>query len=185
MQPGLVISRFSELRTVGPKQKVTRYAGGSQALIGKRISLDIKNIQRQLGQAIQQGVTWLEARFKRWTQPTKANQVAGALTDLTRSRSELIAENRLLRQQLIVLERQVARPQLRQRDRTAFAIDLLGKVAGRISFVCDSIEMWHEIPSCWLASGQASLPNIASNVRSGLGCCASLHHNNIKIIKQR
>jgi hypothetical protein len=69
--------------------------------------LDIKNIPSQLGQAIQQGVAWLEARFKQWTQLTKANQVAGTLTDLMRSMSELIAENMFLRQQVIVLERQV------------------------------------------------------------------------------
>ena len=39
------------------------------------------------------------------------------VADLTRSKPELIAENMLLRQQLIVLERLVERPQLTQRDR--------------------------------------------------------------------
>jgi len=72
-------------------------------------SLILKYVQRKLGQVVQQGVTWLEAQFKQWTQPTKTTQVAGILSDLTRSKSELIAENMFLRQQLIVLERQVAR----------------------------------------------------------------------------
>ena len=40
-----------------------------------------------------------------------------ALVDLKRSRSELVAENMFLRQQLIVMERQVERPRLTQRDR--------------------------------------------------------------------
>ena len=38
--------------------------------------------------------------------------------DLTRCRSELVMENPLLRQQLIMLERQITRPQLTWRDRT-------------------------------------------------------------------
>ena len=84
--------------------------------------MDIKSIQSQLGQAIQQGVAWLEARFKQWTRPTKANHVAGILTDLTRSKRELIAENMFLRQQLIVLERRVIRPHLRQRDRVVLVM---------------------------------------------------------------
>lgn len=57
-------------------------------------SLIIKCVQNKLGQVIQQGLTWPEVRFKRWKQPTKTTQVASTLTDLTRSKSELIAENR-------------------------------------------------------------------------------------------
>jgi hypothetical protein len=98
--------------------------------------LDIKSIQRQLGQAIQQGVAWLEARFKQWTQPAKANPVAGTLTDLTRSKSELIAENMFLRQQLIVLERQVVRPQLRQRDRVVLVM-----LASRVQLWRDALHI--------------------------------------------
>jgi len=41
----------------------------------------------------------------------------GALADLTRSKAALVAENALLRQQLIVLRRQVARPRLTALDR--------------------------------------------------------------------
>ena len=43
--------------------------------------------------------------------------VIGAAGDLTRSRAELIAENALLRQQLIVLHRSIARPRLHRDDR--------------------------------------------------------------------
>jgi hypothetical protein len=43
---------------------------------------------------------------------------AGAVLDLGRSTQELILENALLRQQLIVLRRQINRPQLKNTDRT-------------------------------------------------------------------
>ncbi|MGZ3629894.1 MAG: integrase core domain-containing protein, partial [Ktedonobacteraceae bacterium] len=41
----------------------------------------------------------------------------GTLADLARSKSELVAENALLRQQLIILKRQVRRPACTKRDR--------------------------------------------------------------------
>ena len=55
--------------------------------------------------------------LKQWTKPVSATLVTGALSDLTRSRADLIAECVMLRQQLIVLKRQVKRPQLTNRDR--------------------------------------------------------------------
>jgi transposase InsO family protein len=61
--------------------------------------------------------SWLKQIFRRWTEPKTASVAVGALADLTRSRSDLVAENALLRQQLIVLRRQVKRPQLTHGDR--------------------------------------------------------------------
>ena len=55
--------------------------------------------------------------LKQWIKPATATIVTGALSDLTRSRADLIAENVMLRQQLIVLKRQVKRPQLTDFDR--------------------------------------------------------------------
>jgi transposase InsO family protein len=55
--------------------------------------------------------------LKQWAKPVSASLVTGALSDLTRSRTDLIAENVMLRQQLIVLKRQVKRPQLTNSDR--------------------------------------------------------------------
>jgi len=52
-----------------------------------------------------------------WTKPATALLVAGTLTDFKSSRTDFIVENAMLRQQLIVLNRQVKRPQLNQRDR--------------------------------------------------------------------
>jgi putative transposase len=51
----------------------------------------------------------------------------GTLTDLARSKSELVAENTLLRQQLIILRRQVKRPACTKTDRMLLV--LLAKMA--------------------------------------------------------
>ena len=48
-----------------------------------------------------------QERIKSWTEPTALPTVSG----LTHSRSDLIAENALLCQQLIILKGQVNRPQ--------------------------------------------------------------------------
>jgi putative transposase len=55
--------------------------------------------------------------LKQWTKPATATLVTGAVLDLTRSRADLIAENVMLRQQLIVPKRQVKRPPLTNFDR--------------------------------------------------------------------
>jgi transposase InsO family protein len=54
--------------------------------------------------------------------PTNHDLALNAAMDLTRSKPELILENLLLRQQLIVLKRQVRRPALTWRDRTLFVL---------------------------------------------------------------
>ncbi|SRR6266699_3837892 len=59
----------------------------------------------------------LHPRFVRWTKPLPPSLPLGTLTDLGRSKSQLIAENVLLRQQLIMLSRQVKRPAYRKADR--------------------------------------------------------------------
>ncbi|MCX6056619.1 MAG: hypothetical protein NTW69_00470 [Chloroflexi bacterium] len=60
---------------------------------------------------------WLQERVKLWTKPATSVLIIGALSDLTRSHADLVVENALLRQQLIVLNRQVKRPQLTNLDR--------------------------------------------------------------------
>jgi putative transposase len=57
------------------------------------------------------------SRFVRWTKPLTPSLLLGTLADLSRSKSQLIAENALLRQQLIMLSRQVKRPAYRKADR--------------------------------------------------------------------
>jgi putative transposase len=61
-------------------------------------------------------------RLRRWTKPDNHDPVLNAAMDLTRTKSELLLENTLLRQQLIVLKRQAKRPALTWRDRTLFVL---------------------------------------------------------------
>jgi len=60
---------------------------------------------------------WLQEHIQHWTKPITPMLLSGLLSDIPRSRSDLIAENALLRQQLIVLNRQVKRPPLTNPDR--------------------------------------------------------------------
>ena len=59
----------------------------------------------------------LHHRFVDWTKPSTTSLMLGTVTDLARSKSELVAENALLRQQLIILRRQVKRPTCTKTDR--------------------------------------------------------------------
>ena len=67
----------------------------------------------------------LQQRIKQWVKPATLSLISGVLADLTRSRTDLVVENALLRQQLIVLHRQVKRPLLTNRDR--FRLILLAR----------------------------------------------------------
>ncbi len=59
----------------------------------------------------------LSVSLNRWTKPLTSSLPLQTLADLGRSKSELVAENALLRQQLIILKRQVKRPACRNADR--------------------------------------------------------------------
>ena len=60
---------------------------------------------------------WLQERVKHWTKPATSVLIIGLLSDLTRSHTDLVVENALLRLQLIVLKRQIKRPQITRSDR--------------------------------------------------------------------
>jgi len=63
---------------------------------------------------------WIQSvnqHFVAWTKPDTSSLLLGTLTDLARSKSELGAENAFLRQQLIILHRQVKRPICTKTDR--------------------------------------------------------------------
>src|SRR5258708_8842913 len=59
----------------------------------------------------------LQHGFLRWTRPLNTSLLLGTLADLTRGKAELVAENALLRHQLIILRRQAKRPIYRRTDR--------------------------------------------------------------------
>jgi len=59
----------------------------------------------------------VESQIKHWLKPSSLTMAGGSAIDVTRSKTELIAENAFLRQQLIILQRQSKRPKLSNRDR--------------------------------------------------------------------
>src|SRR5215472_7190909 len=59
----------------------------------------------------------LQERVLRWIKPPTGSLLLGTFADLTRGKAELLAENALLRQQLIILHRQITRPIYKKSDR--------------------------------------------------------------------
>ena len=68
---------------------------------------------------------WCEKLIKHWAKPAPPSPIIGLFSDLTRSRINLVVENALFRQQLIVLNYQVKRPQFTNHDR--FLLILLAR----------------------------------------------------------
>jgi hypothetical protein len=66
--------------------------------------------------------SWIPQQILAWIKPLHPTLLGGTFPDLVRSRAGLLAENTLLRQQLIILNRQVKRPQLTNRDRVRLVI---------------------------------------------------------------
>jgi putative transposase len=62
----------------------------------------------------------------RWMKPRSTSFLLGTIADLAKGKSELLVENALLRQQLIILRRQVKRPDCRKTDR--FLLVLLARM---------------------------------------------------------
>jgi hypothetical protein len=59
---------------------------------------------------------------KRWTKPASVSLAVSAINDLSKSKSDLIIENAMLRQQLIVLKRSVKRPKFTNGDRVRLTL---------------------------------------------------------------
>jgi len=75
----------------------------------------LSSIRRRLRAAATTAVQAIKFAFREATRPLPL--VTGLAVDLTRSRKELLAENTLLRQQLIVASRKVKRPAFRSHER--------------------------------------------------------------------
>ena len=64
----------------------------------------------------------LQVCFLAWIKPSPTYLLLGTLTDLTRGKAELLAENALLRHQLIILRRQIKHPIYRKTDRVLLVL---------------------------------------------------------------
>jgi putative transposase len=71
---------------------------------------------------VKEGIHRLEQTLRRVTKPSPLQVVAGTAADVVRTKAELIAENALLRQQLVVLQRSTKRVQLKDTDRRLLVV---------------------------------------------------------------
>jgi putative transposase len=123
---------------------------------------------KQHGLAVLRRVqAWLKAK----TKPATTSLGLGAAHDLVRSKTELVMENALLRQQLIVLNRSVKRPQLTRADRWLMVL-LTSKLQHWKQAVLiiqpDTILRWHRDLFKWVcrrkSQRKAGKPPLAAEV---------------------
>ena len=100
---------------------------------------------------------WSQKLIKQWVNPAPPSLIIGVLSDLTRSRTDLVSENALLRQQLIVLHRQVKRPQLSIMTVTSSFSSPSGPGSGNKRFILfNPIHACVRIASCFASIGGGS-----------------------------
>jgi hypothetical protein len=96
------------------------------AYFQKEEGLFVQSVFSSLKQRVAFCFQTLREHVLRWIKPPATSLALGTLVDLTKGKTELLAENALLRQQLIILSRQVKRPVYRKTDR--FFLVLLARM---------------------------------------------------------
>lgn len=81
--------------------------------------------------------------ISRWTKPAMHHHALNTIVDLARSKPQLLAENLLLRQQLVVLNRSIKRPRFTCADRSLMV--LLSSILQNWKKACSSSNLK---PSC-------------------------------------
>jgi putative transposase len=112
------------------------------------------------GRAIVQA---LRRRLVAATSPAAPTLVAGALTDLVRSRPALVAENALLRHQLLILRRSVKRPRCAPADRALPVLLASRARAWRSALLIvqpETLLRWHRqlFRGYWRRKSRATVP---------------------------
>jgi putative transposase len=105
----------------------------------------------------------LHHRYVTWTKPDTTSLLLGTLIDLARSKSQLLAENALLRQQLIVLRRQVKRPACTRTDRMLLVLlASMVRTWKQALFIVqpETLLRWHRqgFQLCWKYKSRAMSP---------------------------
>ena len=123
----------------------------------------LPSLRSAIHQTLSRVIIALERSAKQCFRPAKPHLVGGALVDIRRSKSELIAENAFLRQQLTVLQRQIKRPILTARDRTIFVLLASRFSAWREALMIvkpDTLLGWHRqgFRLFWLHKSKARKP---------------------------
>jgi putative transposase len=95
----------------------------------------------------------LNQQLRQWVKPDNKALLANAAIDVTRSKAELMIENALLRQQLIVLNRQVKRPALKPHERVLLVLLASKLRAWKQALLIvqpDTLLRWHRDIFRWL-----------------------------------
>ena len=79
-------------------------------------------ILQRVQPVVKRGLHVAHTLISRLTKPIAHGLVLGTVADLTRSKPQLVAENLLLRQQLVVLNRSVKRPRITPAERSLFVL---------------------------------------------------------------
>jgi putative transposase len=79
------------------------------------------SLLQPLSRLVKRGLQFIQQHVAQWTTPATGEPLVGTLSDGLRTKSEFIVENALLRQQLMVLERQVKWPKFSRWDRLVLA----------------------------------------------------------------
>lgn len=88
----------------------------------------------------------LEKGFRRLIAPAASNPMVAGVANLAKSRTDLVAENALLRPQLLVLNRKVEKPKFKPVDRLmlVFLASLVkGWRQGLLIVKPDTLPRWH------------------------------------------
>src|SRR3954453_21350905 len=79
-------------------------------------------LRKRLQPVAQRALRVVARAFSRWCKPIAHSPVVGTIADLARSKPQLVAENLLLRQQLLVLNRPGKRPRYTRADRVLLVV---------------------------------------------------------------
>ena len=82
----------------------------------------LRFLRNRLRPVAQRALRAVARAFSRWCKPRPVSPLIGTIADLVRSKPQLVAENLLLRQQLIVLNRSGERPRCTRADRVLFVV---------------------------------------------------------------
>ncbi len=110
-------------------------------------------------------LTIFRHRIERWTKPEHI--AISFVADLPRSRADLILENALLRQQLIILRRQIKRPRFKNRDRLILVVlARLTRFWKQTLLIIqpDTLLHWHREMFRWVWWFKSRVPSRSSKV---------------------
>ena len=108
--------------------------------------MSVGSIRKYCHYLAQRALSVVRSTVSRLTKPRPSSPVLSTVADLARSKPQLIAENLLLRQQLIVLNRSVKRPRCTRADRLLFVL-LASRLQGWMDALLivkpETVLRWH------------------------------------------